>query len=134
MDECHSPAFKDVKVIYRTASSVSVTGLFDAALIAALPNSILFCCSLGAGYDQIDVASCSARDPPLRVSNTPTAVDDATADTALFLILGALRGFNAGMAALRRGEWRGRPAPELGRDPQGKVLGVLGMGGIGRNL
>lgn len=37
------------------------------------------------------------------------------------------------MQALRQGKWRGQPPPPLGRDPQGKVLGILGMGGIGRN-
>lgn len=47
---------------------------------------------LGAGYDQIDVHACTKHD--IRVSNVPTAVDDATADTNMFLILGALRGFN----------------------------------------
>jgi lactate dehydrogenase-like 2-hydroxyacid dehydrogenase len=52
----------------------------------------------------------------------------------MFLILGALRNFNTGMNALREGKWRGQPAPPLGHDPQGKVLGILGMGGIGRNL
>jgi lactate dehydrogenase-like 2-hydroxyacid dehydrogenase len=61
-------------------------------------------------------------------------VDDATADVNMFLILGALRNFNTGMNALRQGKWRGQPAPPLGHDPQGKVLGILGMGGIGRNL
>ena len=64
----------------------------------------------------------------------PTAVDDATADVNMFLILGALRNFNAGMHALREGKWRGQPAPRFGHDPQGKTLGILGMGGIGRNL
>lgn len=64
----------------------------------------------------------------------PTAVDDATADVNMFLILGALRNFNAGMHALREGKWRGQPAARLGHDPQGKTLGILGMGGIGRNL
>lgn len=38
------------------------------------------------------------------------------------------------MAALRAGQWRGNPPPALGHDPQGKVLGILGMGGIGRNV
>jgi lactate dehydrogenase-like 2-hydroxyacid dehydrogenase len=38
------------------------------------------------------------------------------------------------MLALRAGNWRGASAPPLGHDPQGKVLGILGMGGIGRNL
>ena len=53
----------------------------------------------------------------------------------MFLILGALRRFNTGMSPLRKGEWRGRLLPPpLGHDPQGKVLGILGMGGIGRNL
>jgi len=62
------------------------------------------------------------------------AVDDSTADTNMFLILGTLRGFNTSMVALRNGNWRGHPPPPLGHDPQEKVLGILGMGGIGRNL
>lgn len=61
-------------------------------------------------------------------------MDDATADVNMFLILGALRNFNTGMNALRQGKWRGQPEPPLGHDPEGKVLGILGMGGIGRNL
>lgn len=52
----------------------------------------------------------------------------------MFLIIGALRNFNTGMQALREGKWRGQPQPVLGHDPEGKVLGILGMGGIGRNL
>lgn len=68
------------------------------------------------------------------MSNTPTAVDDSTADTNMFLILGALRGLHVSMLALRDGKWRGKPPPPLGHDPQGKILGIVGMGGIGRNL
>lgn len=69
------------------------------------------------------------------MSNVPKAVDDATADTAMFLILAALRGFNNGIMAIRNGTWRGHtPPPPMGHDPQGKVLGILGLGGIGRNL
>lgn len=89
---------------------------------------------LGAGYDQIDVHACTARSPVIRVSNVPTAVDDATADVNMFLIIGALRNFNSSMMALRDGDWRGQVLPSLGHDPEGKVLGILGMGGIGRNL
>src|SRR6202012_3535775 len=57
-----------------------------------------------------------------------------TADTAIFLMLGSLRNFITSMVALRKGDWRGNPPPALGHDPQGKVLGILGMGGIGRNM
>lgn len=52
----------------------------------------------------------------------------------MFLIIGALRNFNTGMLALREGKWRGKPAPPPGHDPEGKILGIVGMGGIGRNL
>lgn len=38
------------------------------------------------------------------------------------------------MLALREGHFKGSTPPPLGHDPQGKVLGILGMGGIGRNL
>lgn len=75
----------------------------------------------------------TATELKISVSNTPTAVNDATADIALFLLLGCLRNLAPGMAALRRGEWRGEGLA-LGHDPKGKVLGILGMGGIGRNM
>ncbi|KAL2402496.1 4-methyl-2-oxopentanoate reductase A [Exophiala dermatitidis] len=132
--ECQSGKLDGVVAAYRTFASVSITGLFDEELCKALPKSWRYLASCGAGYDQIDAHACSARDPPLLVSNVPTAPDDATADTGIFLMLGALRNFNTSMAALRRGEWRGNPPPALGHDPQGKVLGILGMGGIGCNM
>lgn len=52
----------------------------------------------------------------------------------MFLILGALRRLNVPMTTLREGNWRGYPPPPLGRDPEGKTLGILGLGGIGQNL
>lgn len=137
--ECRSGAFDGVLACYRTFPSISTTGRIDAELCAALPSSLRFLAHCGAGYDPIDAAACADRNPPLLVSNVPDPVNDATADTAMFLMLGALRFFNASMASLRRGEWRdggsGSAAPPpMGHDPQGKTLGVLGMGGIGRNL
>ncbi|RAK91531.1 glyoxylate reductase [Aspergillus costaricaensis CBS 115574] len=135
IQECQSGALDGVIAAYRTFDSVKITGLIDEELVNALPKSLVYLAHCGAGYDQIDPHACSARSPtPIRISNVPTAVDDATADVNMFLIIGALRNFNAGMHALREGKWRGQPAPRLGHDPQGKVLGILGMGGIGRNL
>ena len=69
------------------------------------------------------------------MSNVPQIVNDATSDTAMFLILAALREFNSGIIAARDGTWKGPvPPPQLGHDPQGKVLGILGLGGIGRRV
>jgi lactate dehydrogenase-like 2-hydroxyacid dehydrogenase len=137
LSEAASGGFEGCVAAYRTFDSFSVTGKIDAELLAALPSSLRFICHNGAGYDQVDVPACTARG--VRVSNTPTAVDDATADMAIFLLLGALRNLAVGMASLRAGKWRGTgeggaAGPALGHDPQGKVLGILGMGGIGRNM
>ncbi|KAK4235035.1 D-isomer specific 2-hydroxyacid dehydrogenase [Achaetomium macrosporum] len=132
IEEAKSGAFEGCTAAYRTFDSFEITGRVDAELLEALPRSLRFICHNGAGYDQVDVQACTARD--IRVSNTPTAVDDSTADTGMFLLLGALRNLAVGMAALRAGKWRGVPPPALGHDPEGKVLGILGMGGIGRNM
>ena len=47
-------------------------------------------------------------------------------------MLGALRRAHVPYTAVRAGRWRG--AMGLGHDPEGKVLGILGMGGIGTAL
>ena len=132
LEEAASGAFEGCLAAYRTFDSFEVTGKIDAELLDTLPGSLRYICHNGAGYDQVDVRACTARG--IRVSNTPTAVDDSTADIGIFLLLGALRNLGVGMASLRAGEWRGANVPALGHDPQGKVLGVLGMGGIGRNM
>ena len=131
IQECRDGKLDGVVACFRTFASVSVTGLWDGELVNALPKSLQFCAHNGAGYDQIDVHACAARDPPIQVSNTPTAVDDATADTAMFLIIGALRGFSNSILNLRRGQFNGQM---VAHDPQGKTIGILGMGGIGRNM
>ncbi|KAL7793660.1 D-isomer specific 2-hydroxyacid dehydrogenase [Trichoderma ceciliae] len=130
--ESKSGAFDGISVTYRTFDSVGITGKIDSELLDALPKSIKFLCHNGAGYDQIDIPACTAHD--VRVSNTPTAVDDATADVTIWLLIGALRNLAIGIDALRAGKWRGAPPPALGHDPEGKILGILGMGGIGRNV
>ena len=45
-------------------------------------------------------------------------------------MIGALRQAHKPLAGLREGRWKG--AHTLGHDPNGKILGILGMGGIGR--
>lgn len=60
-------------------------------------------------------------------------MDGATADTAILLMLGALRLANVSMTALRQGQWGSAPLP-MAHDPQGKTLGILGMGNIGRAI
>lgn len=133
LKECQSGRFDGVKAAYRAFNSVTITGRIEGEVCEALGKAGLrFLSHNGAGYDQCNIADCTKAG--IRVSNVPTAVDAATADTALFLMLGALRAFNLPMLNLRKGEFRGKTAPPLGHDPEGKLLGIIGMGGIGRDL
>ncbi|KAL2847900.1 D-isomer specific 2-hydroxyacid dehydrogenase [Aspergillus pseudodeflectus] len=68
----------------------------------------------------------------ISVSSTPVAVNNATADVGIFLMIGALRQAYVPLTAIREGKWHGQAT--LGHDPKGKVLGILGMGGIGREM
>lgn len=83
---------------------------------------------------RINTTDCTTHQ--IHVSNTPSPPISATSTTALFLLLGALRGFSAPLLSLRSHpqNFRGSPPPQLGHDPEGKVLGILGMGGIGKDL
>ncbi len=64
------------------------------------------------------------------MSYTPGAVVDATADCAIFLLIGAMRNFQIGINSLRSGKFK--QSVPIGHDPEGKVLGILGMGDIGK--
>ena len=132
LDACHKhqPA-----AIYRPLDTTQTIGKFDSSLLQELPESVKFVAHNGAGYDQIDVAK--AKELDIKVSNTPKVVNDATADTAMWLILGALRKFAAPSRSAQAGSWRSGldvSVQGMGRDPQGKVVGIIGMGGIGRVL
>lgn len=122
--------YSKVAAIYRHNDSVSKIGLFDAELISNLPSSLKTICHNGAGYDQIDVHKAKSRG--ITVSHTPSAVDDATADTAMFLVLSSLRQYYKAEVNARQGKWKSGLIPA--HDPQHKVLGIIGMGGIGSAL
>lgn len=120
--------YSEITAIYHTFDTDEITGRFDEELAREVPTSLKYICGHGAGYDYIDVAPYTAKG--IRVSNTPGAVDAATADTHVYLILGALRNFSFGERQLRAGKWIEDVA--IANDPRGKVLGIVGMGGIGR--
>ena len=83
------------------------------------------------GFDNIDVAACSARG--VAVANTPDVLTDATADQAFMLLLSVARRVREGHSLVASGEWRGwHPLQLLGRDVSGSTLGIVGMGRIGR--
>jgi D-3-phosphoglycerate dehydrogenase len=119
-----------VSIIYRSHDSKAVIGLFDKEFIDHLPSSVKYILSRAAGYDAVDVDACTTRN--IRVAHTPYAVDDATADISAILILSCCRNVIAASNNLREGRWR--HGVRMGTDIQGKTLGIIGAGGIGRTL
>lgn len=66
----------------------------------------------------------------IRLSNTPGSVDDATATVGAWLTISAMRQFSFAEREARAGKWKNTTIPA--RDPEGKTVGIIGMGGIGK--
>lgn len=102
----------------------------DAAFIDRLPESVKVIASYSVGLDHVDVRAARARG--IVIGNTPDVLTDATADVAMMLIIGSLRGVPRAARMLREGEWTGwQPSQVFGRDLAGKTLGIFGAGRIG---
>jgi glyoxylate reductase len=101
----------------------------DAFLDAAGPQ-LRVVSNVAVGYNNIDVAACSARG--VVVTNTPGVLTDATADIAMALILMVMRRLGEGERVIRSREgWRWHMHYMLGTSLQAKTLGIIGMGQIG---
>jgi lactate dehydrogenase-like 2-hydroxyacid dehydrogenase len=110
----------------------TVTDKVDAEVLAA-PKRAKMLGQFGVGFNNIDVEA--AKRAGLMVTNTPGVLTDATADIALTLLLNVSRRAYEGETMLRQNQWTGwRPTQLLGTSPQGKVLGIIGMGRIGKAM
>ena len=122
-------ALRDYDVILPTLGdqfSAEVFAAVDAPRCKLLAN-------FGVGYNHIDLEAAKAKG--IQVTNTPGAVTDATADTALTLMLMTCRRAGEGERLVRAGQWEGwHPTQMLGMHMSGKTLGVIGMGRIGKAI
>ncbi|MWP38012.1 hydroxyacid dehydrogenase [Rhodobacter sphaeroides] len=82
----------------------------------------------GVGVDNIDIPACTAAGLP--VTNTPAANADAVAELAMGLMFAMARFIPQGHASVTSGGWDRRIGTQLG----GKVLGIVGLGNIGKRL
>ena len=104
---------------------------YRAALYAALAEASGSKGSLiarfGVGHDGVDKAE--ARERGIAVTNTPGALDASVAELAFWLMGALLRNL------AHEGQMRAdRFGPPAGRELEGKTLGLLGFGGIGRRV
>ncbi|GBD49629.1 phosphoglycerate dehydrogenase [Methylopila sp. Yamaguchi] len=82
----------------------------------------------GVGVDSIDVAACTARGLP--VLNTPGANAAAVAELAVGMMFSLARNIPAGHQGVVTGGWK----RVVGSEIDGKTLGIVGLGAIGRSL
>jgi glyoxylate reductase len=101
-------------------------------LLRAAP-SLRIAANVAVGFDNIDVAACTARG--VVATNTPGVLDETTADFAWTLMMAVARRLGEGEALARSGIWQGWSLDQLvGTDVWGKTLGIVGFGRIGRAM
>jgi glyoxylate reductase len=107
-----------------------LTDRVDAALIEHCPR-LRVISNYAVGYDNIDIDAATARG--IAIGNTPDVLTEATADLTWALLLAAARKLPEAAAAVSGGDWlTWEPARYLGAAVQGAVLGIVGLGRIGR--
>ncbi|WZB75736.1 NAD(P)-dependent oxidoreductase [Achromobacter insuavis] len=86
--------------------------------------------SMGAGYENIDVAAAQARG--IWVTNGRGANDECVADHAMGMVIAAMRDFRTLDRLCRAGVWR--TAIALPTNVSGKRLGILGSEPVGERI
>ena len=83
---------------------------------------------MGIGYDKIDVDALNRKGVALTI--TPGANSDAVAEFAVSMMMAITRKVKQIDAATRAGEWK----IHFGSSAEGKTLGVVGLGNIGKKV
>ncbi len=107
-------------------------GKVDSAFLEPLPK-LEIVASFGVGYDQINTVDCMAAN--VMVTHTPDVLTDEVADTALGLLIMAVREFGQAETWLRNGNWEKKGAyPLTQASLRGRTLGIFGLGRIGKAI
>jgi D-3-phosphoglycerate dehydrogenase len=85
-------------------------------------------CRYGVGFDNVDLDA--AREKGIIVTNTPGANSVSVAELALGLILALARQIPESVDAVHQGKWPRYSGISL----EGKSIGILGLGAIGKQL
>ena len=120
---------EEVKELWEGVDAI-VAGLepYTADVLANAPSSLKAICRFGVGYDSVDVAAAKAKN--IAVTNTPGTNSDAVADLAIGMMIAIARHIPQGDKSVRDGSWN----RYTGLSMEGKKLGILGLGAIGKNV
>jgi len=114
----------------RAVVSTWATARVDAELMRRLPK-LEIVAGFGVGYDHIDAAW--AGQHGVVVTHTPGVLDEDVADIAFALTLAATRRLPQAERHLREGRWPSGAFP-LTASLHGRVMGILGLGRIGKAI
>ncbi len=109
-----------------------ISEIIDQPLLDACPD-LRVVSNVAVGYNNVDVAACTRRG--VVVTNTPDVLTDTTADFAWALLMATARRLVEADRYVREGrfqQWEYMLL--LGGDINGKTLGVVGFGRIGRAM
>ena len=114
------------------ADALFITPLdrLDSEFFKRLSASVKVISTYSVGIDHIDLQAAANR--KIAIAYTPGINADATADIAMLLMLGASRRAYEGQEMMRTGTWKLSSPVLLGWQLTGKVLGIFGMGRVGR--
>lgn len=109
----------------------TVSDPITAALLEHPQRRAQIVANVGVGVNHIDLAAASRAG--VIVTNTPDVLTDDTADLTIGLMLMTARRLSEGERVVRAGNWKGlAPTYHLGRTLNGRTLGIIGYGRIGR--
>jgi lactate dehydrogenase-like 2-hydroxyacid dehydrogenase len=103
----------------------------DSEFFQKVSPTLKVVATFSVGFEHIDLEAAARRKIP--VAYTPGVNNEATADIAMLLLLGASRRAYEAQELVRTGAWKPMsPDMLLGWQVGGKVLGILGMGRVGQ--
>ena len=111
-------------VVVRSATKIKAVHVAAAKRLKVIVRG-------GVGVDNIDVAAAEAEG--VRVMNTPSASSTSVAELALALMFALARQIPRADASMKSGAWD-KKSFAAGMELEGKTLGVIGVGRIGRTL
>lgn len=130
--------FAEVQVFHQPAQPVDLQGFdgliairertrFTPELFAALPD-LRHIAQTGSGVPHIDKKAAASHG--VSISVTPGGSAQAVAELTIGLLLAVVHRIAEGDRAIRQGEWPSLLGTEVG----GKSLGLIGLGGIGKEV
>jgi lactate dehydrogenase-like 2-hydroxyacid dehydrogenase len=109
----------------------ATTELLGAPFMKRFPQ-LQIISSFGVGYDHIDAKAAAVCG--VIVTNTPEVLTEEVADTAIALLLCAVREFPQAERYLRGGKWLQKPYPLTKATLRNRTVGIVGMGAIGKAI